>query len=411
MQHVLVAAIVGTAAVFLALTVLIVAAKAGREIRDARRRSRRRALEPLVLRFVHGDDPSILAALGGGLDHRDRVVVEAILLDHVQRVRGIERDRLHRALDELGFVDRYLAELTSHRWWTRARGAENLGLAGAKRATVQLVNALDDDVPEVRLRAAKSLGLVGGRAAVRPLLQALAEPNRWSTIRIADILADMGHEVVRELMDAFPGLNRHGRLAALDILGRVHALESIPWLLDRMGDPEPDVRARAAHALGSIGVIAAAGRLRAALGDPAWPVRAMAAKALGRIHDAAAIPRLCVALCDAEWWVRANAAEALRRTGPAGLEALEAMLTDPDLFARHQACLMLDTCGILDRRIAQLGTTGASREAALRLIGGFVRAGQTAKLIELAGSHTDPAVRRALVGLLHPASPQHEGAA
>ena len=400
MREALLAAILGTAGVFLALTLFIVCGKAVREIRDARRRARRTALEPLVLRYVHGEDPSILAALRGGLARRDRPIVETILLDHVQRVRGIERDRIARALEELGFVDSYEGALLGARWWTRAHAAENLGLAVAKRATGSLVAALGDDVAEVRLRAAKALGLVGGRAAVRPLLQALGEPNRWSTIRIADILSDMGREVVHELMEASPELNRHGRLAALDIVGRVHALETVGWLLARLEDTDTDVRARAAHALGAIGVPDAAPRLRAALGDTAWPVRAMAAKALGRIHDAEAIPELCAALRDREWWVRANAAQALRQAGPMGIEGLEGMLDDQDLYARHQACLVLESAGILERRVAQLGSTGVVRDAAERVVLRFIEAGQAGRLRELAATHGDLGVRHMLSRLL-----------
>ena len=347
MQGALIITVLSIAAIFLALTILIVVGKAWREFRDGWRRTRRRVLEPLILKYAHGSDASVLPALGGAISRRDRVVVEMILLDHVSRVRGIEHERLCRALDELGFVDRFLAKLKGSRWWARAAAAENLGLAGAKRATSQLAAALTDEVPEVRLRAAKALGLVGGRTAVLPLVNALTEPNRWSTIRIADILTGMGFEVVKELMDAFPNLNSHAKLAALDILGRIHALEAVPWLLSRLDDPESNVRARAAHALGAIGVVDAAPVLRKALTDAAWPVRAMAAKALGRVHDLEAIPALCGALRDSEWWVRANAAEALKRAGPRGLDALERMLEDPDRYARDQARLVLDLVRLL----------------------------------------------------------------
>jgi len=319
MQGILVVTILVVASVFSTLMLLIVAAKAWREIRDGWRRARRRVLEPQLLRYAHGSDASVLSALGGGLDPRDRGVVEAILIDHVQRVRGIERDRMARALDELGYVERYLAGLDSSRWWKRAESAENLGLAIARRATTRLVRSLEDETAEVRLRAAKALGAVGGRAAVLPLLKALSEPNRWSTIRIADILSDMGQDVVRELMDAFPRLNAHAQLAALDILGRIHSLDAVPWLLERLKDTRADVRARAAHALGAIGVLDSGPALRRALTDPEWPVRAMAAKSLGRIHDAEGIPPLCTALRDREWWVRANAAEALKLLGPIGI--------------------------------------------------------------------------------------------
>ena len=409
MLHVLVVAVLAVAIVFLLLTVVIVVEKARREVRDGFRRARRRALEPLVLGYAHGQDPSILTSLGGALAARDRVVVESILLDHAARVKGIENERLCRALDELGFVARFLADLRASSWWRRAEAAEKLGLAGAKRAAPQLTAALSDDVPEVRLRAAKALGLVGGRAAVLPLVHALSEPNRWSTIRIADVLAAMGRDVVGELMEAFPTLNAHAKLAALDILGRIHALEAVAWLTKLLSDPASDVRARAAHALGAIGAADAAPELRKTLTDPEWPVRAMAAKALGAVRDTTAIPLLCSALRDREWWVRANAAKALRLVGPPGVEALEGMLHDADLYARHQACLALDDAGILDRRVADLAAGGVQRQAAESVVSRFVAAGQVGRLRELAQTHVEPAVREALARLL-PKEPAGGGA-
>jgi hypothetical protein len=137
MQDVLVLTVLSVALLFLLLTLLIILGKASREVRDGWRRARRRVLEPLVLTYAHGTDASILSVLGGGVASRDRVVVETILLDHVSRVRGIEHERLCRALDELGFVDRFLAALSGSRWWRRAEAAENLGLASAKRATAR----------------------------------------------------------------------------------------------------------------------------------------------------------------------------------------------------------------------------------------------------------------------------------
>jgi len=402
MQSALVVTVLSIATLFLVMTIVIVVGKGWREVRDGWRRARRRELEPRVLAYAHGSDASIFSALGGGVRGRDRAVVETILLDHASRVRGIEHERLCRALDELGFVDRFLTRLNGSRWWQRAEAAENLGLASASRATAQLAAALTDGVSEVRLRAAKALGLVGGRAAVLPLVNALTEPNRWSTIRIADILTNMGSEVVKELMDGFPKLNAHAKLAALDILGRIHSLEAVPWLLKRLEESEADVRARAAHALGAIGVVDAAPALRKALGDTAWPVRAMAAKALGRVHDLEAIPALCAALRDREWWVRANAAEALKIAGPPGVEALEGMLQDADLYAKHQACLMLEDAGLLDRRVAQLAGSGPLRSAAESVVRRFVQAGRTGRLRELAATHAESAVRDALSRLLPP---------
>ena len=411
MYGVLTVTILTIGGVFLLLTFVIVANKAWREVIGNWRRARRRLLEPAILSYAHGEAPSVFPSLGGRLRLRDRGVAEEILLDHAQRVRGVERERLGRAMDELGYVDRYLAGLGSRRWWRRAGSAEKLGIAGAARATDFLARALSDAEPEVRIRAAKALGLVGGKAAIAPLVHALSEPNRWSTIRIADILAEMKHDVVEELVAEFDGMNEHAKLAALEIVGRIRSLSVVSWLRQRLEDKERDVRARACHALGAIGDPDCGPLLVKALSDTEWPVRAMAAKAIGRIRHVPAIAALCGALRDKEWWVRANAAEALRVMGPKGDEALDRMLDDRDVYARHQAVLMLESSGVLDRQVALLAKPdGPEREAAESLVRRFVRVGQLGRLRELLETHPDARVKEALAGLLGVAGQQTEGA-
>ena len=383
--------------VFVGLTVLIVLNKAYRESRTRWHLVRRWKLEPKVLAWVHGNEPSIRQFLPAPLGRVDRAVIEDILLGHVQRVKGIEQKRLRKAIDELGYVDRYLEQLGGRRWWYRAQAAERIGVAGSTRATPRLVAALEDEVPEVRIRAATALGLVGGRVAIRPLVRALSEPDRWSTIRMADILTQMGTEAVDELVDEFPKLNLSAKVAALDILGRARSLHVSKWLRERLGDPEPDVRARAAHAVGAIGDIDAGPLLRRALRDKEWPVRAMAAKALGKTRQLEAIPDLCEAMRDREWWVRSNAARALRACGPGGRDALVWMLDDQDNFARHQAVLMLQEDGMLDEKVALLSRPDpAERTAAEMFVRRFVQAGQIGRLNELSVTHRDPEVRRTL---------------
>ncbi len=407
MYGILIGAIYAIGLVFLLLTFVIVLNKGVREARARRRRRRRLALEPRVLRYAHGDAVSIIEALGGSVSRTDRGVIEEILLSHLERVKGIEGERLRGALDQLHFVDDYLHQLQSGRWWTRARAAERLGLAGAVRATGKLAHALGDESSEVRIRAAQALGLVGGTAAVRPLIQALREQSRWSSIRIADILAGMGPRVVDDLVAHFPGLELHARVSVLDILGRIRAPHVAPWLRAWLEDEEPDVRARACHALGVLGDLEAKDALRRALKDAQWPVRAMAAKALGRLRQIEAIPDLSEALRDREWWVRSNAAEALRQMGPAGIQALTRMLHDRDLFARHQAVLKLEEAGVLDEKVALLSAEDArERAAGESLVQSFIESGQIGRLLELSVGHRDGGVRQRLKRLLETATPE-----
>src|SRR6185369_11334999 len=99
----------------------------------------------------------------------------------------------------------------------------------------------------------------------------------------------------------------------------------------------------------------------------------------GRIRRKEAIPELCEALRDREWWVRANSAAALRAMGPAGTDALVAMLEDHDVFARHQAISMLEESGYLDEQVDRLaGPDGGERRRGEALIRLFLDAGPTA---------------------------------
>lgn len=389
---------------FTALTILIVANKMWRESNAAYERMRRRDVEPDLLRYAHGEERSLLAALGEVPIRRDRRVIRDLLLEHVQRVRGIEHDRLARALDELGFVDEMLADLGHGHWWRRAAAAENLGLAGARRAAAALTRAMNDDSLDVRMRAAKSLGALGGSASIRALVGVMNEPDRWSTIRVADILAGMGPPVVDELIGAFDGLAKAGRLSTMDILGRARPVDRRPWIEERTRDRDADVRARACHALGRIGDPQALPALVERLADEAWPVRAMAAKALGWLGSDAAVVPLSGAMRDPEWWVRSNAAHALQAIGNAGLAILETMAGDHDAYARHQAIQMLEEAGVVDRHAAELAGDDAARvDAARSFLRKVIEAGQTQRLRALAAAHPADSVRRRLTAML-PAS-------
>lgn len=408
LEQVLVAVILGIAGVFAFITLLIVGNKAWRDGRFHWRERRRRVLEPHVIRYFQGEGEGLRAMLRGIAGPRDRRVLEQILIDHQMHLHGAEKERLTQAFEELGFVDEYLAGLRHRYWWCRADSAERLGHTGARRSTPYLTRAMEDEESsEVRLRAAKALGQVGGKSAMTPLIRALSAPNRWSTIRIADILTAMGAEALEELTSAFDGMNLHGKIAAIDIVAGIGHLRAAPWLRSRLTDSERDVRSRSAHALGAIGDQGAGDVLIAALKDTQWPVRAMAAKSLGALLHLEAIPALCLCLRDREWWVRSNAAESLRLMGPDGLEALERMLDDPDPYARHQAVLMLEESGVLDEEVSRLTDNEPERRAAaLSLVNRLVHAGQHGRLRELASSHPRSEIRELLNQLLSAESPR-----
>lgn len=347
------------------LTLGIVVNKARREMGEAIDRRRRALLAPAVFEYLGTATSKPLPGyLPGRLARRDRRLVEEILLEASRGASGDTRERITAAFVGQGSVRTAIAALRSRRWWKRADAAESLGLMRSREAVEPLIALMNDTEPEVRIRAARALGLIRGTTSIRPLVRALADPSRWSAIRVAEILISVGAEAADELLAAFEGLPRLGRISALDVLGRIRSHRAVGLMKRCLDDPDADIRARAAHALGLVGDASAAGDLIKALADRAWPVRAMAAKGLGRIGDPAAIPHLRQAMRDREWWVRANSGEALRALGAAGRDALVDMLHSEDPFARHMAVSQLEEGRLIEQYVSDLTSADPERRAA-----------------------------------------------
>lgn len=399
--RVLLIAIISITGVFLALTLLIVGNKAVRDLWAYYCQKRRNVLEPIILKYVNWQEGNLRDYLSGILRPFDKKVIEEILVSNALIVKGTVKEKLTQAFEDLGFIDQFLKALKSPRWWKRAESAENLGIAGSKRAILPLAEKIKDPVLEVRVRAAKALGQMKGTAAVKPLIKALSEPSRWSTIRIADILSSMGKKVVDELVQCYQECSLHAKVASVDILGRIKSLDTIPFLIERLSDEHKDIRARAAHALGMIGDPSCCTNLIEALQDKEWPVRAMAAKALGRIKAPEAIEQLCKILGDRQWWVRANTAEALKNMGNKGIQALFGMLDSPDKYAGQQAVLMLQEAGLIDSYMEKLiSQDPAEMKSALDLFTKIVSMKRTDLIEETSRKHPNQAVRKALTELL-----------
>ncbi len=95
------------------------------------------------------------------------------------------------------------------------------------------------------------------------------------------------------------------------------SLRSEPDLVALLADPEPQLRRRAALALGRIGLSEGIAPLVSSLIDPEVEVRQMSAFALGLLGDETATPALLGALDDPDPVVQGRAAEALGRIGAA----------------------------------------------------------------------------------------------
>jgi len=402
MRHLMVQIVTGVGTLLALLTLAIVTNKALREMGEALDRRRRALLEPVVFEYLGAtSSKALLDYLPKSLSRRDRRLVERILLEAASFTKGEARARITAACESLGSVREAIRGLRSRRWWKRADAAEKLGLMRSNAAVGPLVQLMNDQEPEVRIRAARALGLIRGSTSIRPLVRALGDPSRWSAIRVAEILINVGAEAVDELLIAFDALPHNARISALDVLGRIRSLRAVGLLKHCLDDAHPDIRARAAHSLGLIGDPATAADLVRALRDTEWPVRAMAAKALGRLGNPEAIGPLREAMKDRQWWVRANSGEALRNLGPPGREALTETLSSDDPYARHMAVAQLQEGRIIDEYVADLTSSDTGRRAAaIRFIDKVTAAARIDAKTQQAAASAQEGVRRALSNVL-----------
>lgn len=232
---------------------------------------------------------------------------------------------------------------------------EALGASGALASDVEnvLLQALDDESPDVRVAAAASLARGGSPGVATKLLERLsvaAEQDRGAlALALAGVLSRVTDASVAErLGKVLPAAPESARDGLLEGLGRMRGeasskvlrqamlsniddrrkiaealgghTEASSVLVTMLGDADPSVRANAAWSLGNVGKRDAMVSLVKLLADPDVAVAGNAAGALGRIavrESAGAEIRtpLCSALSDGRPYVRANAVTSLGLAG------------------------------------------------------------------------------------------------
>jgi len=169
----------------------------------------------------------------------------------------------------------------------RVRAAELLGNFPDHDDRRDVVNALVDgaqsDSDAVTAAAIDSLDELGGSAIERLIGQMAG----------ADLDEDAADWVkAKAFMQALDSDVPELRMAAANGLGRLEQSDSVPKLTERFQDSDPRVRARAARSAGKIGDSRATSALESLLTDPKGAVRKEAADALGNIGNREALQAL-----------------------------------------------------------------------------------------------------------------------
>jgi len=224
-----------------------------------------------------------------------------------------------------------------------ADAAIRLRVAGATDAVVGWLNAPDS---RLRRKACDVARALPSPRAVAPLARTLGDPDAEVRAAAAEAL---GHQV-------FDG----GRPTGSPAGTRLEALEAVPPLLGRLDDPTPAVRIQIVAALARLGDPRAVVPLVGKVQDSAPDVRQAVVRALGDLGDLRASPALVLALRDQNDDVRRDALAALGRLRAVdAVDAIAPFATDRAAALRLAALAALGRIASLDAvrvLVAALGT-------------------------------------------------------
>jgi HEAT repeat protein len=313
--------------------------------------------------------------------HFEQRVLRRDLVALLPSVKGEAATRVAEVFASYGLVEVAHRDLDARNSPTRIRAANALGALRVRDAEPWLSARLHHHDPLLRMACARALAELGAVDALPKIMLALAEVDAdpGDVVEVMLAFGTPGLPFLTELLVA--GSPSERRLAAVT-LGHIASHQVLPELTRTLGDPDDELVADAARALGQLGDLNATAALIALLRDGRpWFVRVSAAAALGALEDPAAATALVKELDAEEWDLRNAAARSLVALDSDGLDAvIAAMGTISDRGVAHFAGLV-DVAGRTESIVlrASRGDAGSDR---------FVRracaAGVHARLDELA---------------------------
>lgn len=300
-------------------------------------------------------------------------------------------------------------------------------------AFAQHIQDLNHPDASRRRRAAEALA-AGDERALYPLIKALQDVNSGVQDAAMRALISIGGEVTAYMVLPLLRENAYLRNTAMIILRQIGA-PSAPLLRTILRDKDDDIRKFAVDTITDIGACDFPQEIARLLeNDPNSNVRAAAAKAIGKLEYREALPLLITALKDEEW-VCISALETLALLKEeSSIGPVAALLDHPSDAARYAAIEALGGMGLSSasgpllarlpkatgfeqtaavKGLVQIGITPSMAEAADVLIALFKTGDWDEKLIALKGlaglreCRAIPTIID-LAGSLEPSEPENE---
>lgn len=325
--------------------------------------------------------------------------VEDLLLRARESTFNENKLRVTKLLEKLGYTAYYQKMLKSGNRWQRSLAADKLGRIGSETSTRHLLEALNDPDMEVRSVALRSLGVISDPKAFPLLMTKLpritTEEEGVFASTLKNTLIKLGEPMVPSILSKMDECDEEMQGLLIECLGEIGSRRATSTLIGKLASPNPEIRAKAARALGKIREPSVVPSLLRAGEDKVWFVRLQVCRALGMIGDVKAIDFLSRRLTDENWQVRATAAESLRQLGSPAFSALIKILTEgEDRYAKEQIAEEMQRSGIVDELINSLDNPmGEMGDLSKQFLLSLANLGVTSLMEQASLSHPSEEVR------------------
>jgi len=255
----------------------------------------------------------------------------------IRRIKVLEDDRYVENWE----LARYVQDKDPR---IRVAAVRALGRIARPEVKSSLLQALEDPDLDVRAAAAFALGQLGDSTLVSVLLRTLEDPIHGVRKNVVEALGKLGNPgttpaLVGLLESQSPDLRGEAALA----LARVKDRRATSALVDLMeGDPDDEVRWRAAYAVAATEDPEAMEALARAVSDRRPLVAMYAARGIGKFGSEADWRALRPALAHEDWRVQVDALIAMDSVlDTTSVPALLPLLESPNPHVRATACVVL----------------------------------------------------------------------
>ncbi|MGM0369926.1 MAG: HEAT repeat domain-containing protein [Bacillota bacterium] len=294
-----------------------------------------------INRYLAGEE----VVLTADFSEQKRVILEEIIINYLQQVKGTTEAKLKSLAQESGVIDAKLEQLVnSTQWWEKSEAAYVLGKLEATAASSDLLDLLDATNSDVRYQSARALVKITGSEYLELVIKKLLSLAVYPQDEILRVIEEVNGDIYEELKPLMDTGEINKQIIAIRGLGLKNDYRVLAWIkkyLHSINSQLVVACLQAAYQIGDVGDQEYFKLLLTTKDSYRAEVRANLALVLEKFRNSTSRNQLKKLMTDQQWQVRYNAAQSLLAHGERGIVTLSEQLQSDDQFARDMAWQVL----------------------------------------------------------------------